>query len=257
MNILELIQAEYISLIFGGIGGIFTAWLTQRVLNKRGIFSYYVVHNKVGASTQDVVFGDVSVTWNNKPIQHLFLSTVELKNESLNDYENVVIRTYTDDTLLLTESSQIINTPNIIEWSEKYKKSIYVESGQEFSEIQRNIYLGQREYLIPVFNRGDSIKVSYLNAAKSDDVPNIWLAATIKGVRVKYRKPHNKIVGVAQPLAALNGALIGLIGVVPLVMFVSNAWIVAVVALVYGFSAIYPGAYAIKLFRKIKELIGS
>lgn len=99
MDILELVKNEYVSLIFGGIGGIFTAWLTQRVLNKRGVFSYYVIHNKVGASVQDAVFGNVSVTWNNESIQHLFLSTLDMKNESLNDYENVVVRTYTDDTL--------------------------------------------------------------------------------------------------------------------------------------------------------------
>jgi len=41
-NLFQLLQSEYISIIAGGIGGIVTAWLTQRILNKRGIFSYSV-----------------------------------------------------------------------------------------------------------------------------------------------------------------------------------------------------------------------
>ncbi len=70
--LLEIVKNEYISIIFGGLAGIITAWITQRVLNKRGLFSYFVNHNRVGISTEDTTFGNVSVTWNNSPIKHLF-----------------------------------------------------------------------------------------------------------------------------------------------------------------------------------------
>lgn len=256
MEILLLLKNQYISIIFGGLGGIVTAWLTQRVLNKRGVFSYYVHHNKIGTSTQDAVFGNVSVTWNNEPIQHLFLSTLQLKNESFNDYENVVITTYTDTTILLSESTQVLNTPNTIEWTDKYRKRLHVESGQKLSDLQSAIYFGQREYLIPVFNRGETIKINYLNAAKSENIPSIWISATQKGVRIKHRIPQNLILGVSQSHAALVGGFIGAVGVIPLVIFISNPWIIAIAAITYGFSALIPGAYTIKLFRKLREIIG-
>lgn len=256
MDLLQLFKNEYLSIVFGGLAGVLTSWLTQRVLNKRGLFSYYVNHNRVGMSTEDLTFGNVSVTWNNNPIQHLFFSTLELKNESLNDYENVVIRTYTDNTRLLSEATQILETPNIIEWTEKFKEQLHVETGQLPTDVQQKVYNGQREYLIPVFNRGQVAKISYLNSATSENAPSIWLSATIKGVRVKFRIPQEQIFGVPRSLAAISGVVIGLILIVPLVIYVPNTWVVASMAIVYGFAAQMPGAFFIKIMRRLREIIG-
>ncbi len=103
MNLLQLLTNEYISIIAGGLGGVITAWLTQRVLNKRGVFTYFVNHTRVGVSAENAIFGSVAVSWNGNSIPNLYLSTLEMKNESMNDYENVVVQAYTNDTKLLTE----------------------------------------------------------------------------------------------------------------------------------------------------------
>ena len=68
-------------LVVAGLGA-FLMFLIQKIVNKRGLFTYFVRHNKVGMSTEDAVFGTVRVTWNDSLIQHLYLSTIELKNES-------------------------------------------------------------------------------------------------------------------------------------------------------------------------------
>jgi len=256
MNFIEILRNEYLSIIFGGFAGIVTAWITQRVLNKRGLFSYYVNHNRVGISTEDTTFGNVSVTWNGNPISHLFFSTLDLKNESLNDYENVIIRPYTDNTRLLSESTQILDSPNILEWTEKFRDQLYVGNGQSPTAAQTAIYNGQREYLIPVFNRGQVIRISYLNSATSEEVPSIWLSATIKGVKVKFGIPREQIYGVSQPQAALTGVVIGLLLIIPLVVFIHNTWIVALLAISYGFIAQIPGAFLIKMAQKIREAVG-
>ncbi len=256
MDFIEILKNEYLSIIFGGFAGIITAWITQRVLNKRGLFSYYVNHNRVGISTEDKTFGNVSVTWNDNSINHLYFSTLDLKNESLNDYENVIIRTYTDNTRLLSESTQILESPNILEWTEKFRDQLFVENDQRPTEAQTAIYNGQREYLIPVFNRGQVIRISYLNSAISEEVPSIWLSATIKGVKVKFRIPREQIYGVSQPQAALTGVVIGLLFIIPLVVFIHNTWIVALLAISYGFVAQIPGAFFIKMVRKIREAVG-
>ncbi len=256
MDLIDLVRGEYLSIIFGGLGGIFTAWLTQKVINRRGLFSYFVTHNRVGMSSEDSLFGNVSVKWNNNPVNHLFLSTVELKNESLNDYENVIIQTYSDDTNLLSESTQILDTPNIIDWTEKFATKLHVTPGEDPTEAQHDIYNSQREYLIPVFNRGQQIRISYLNAAKSGETPTIWLSATLKGVKVKFQAPQNQIYEVPQPLAASVGVVLGLVGLIPLVIFVSNNWAVALIAISYGFIAQLPGVFVIKAYRKFREFIG-
>lgn len=255
-ELLQLFQNQYISVIAGGLGGIFTAWLTQRVLNRRGIFSYSVTHNRVGMTTEDPIFGAVAVTWNGNPISNLYLSTIEMKNESLNDYDNVVVHTYTSDTKLMTEQTQLLESPNILEWSEKYKKQLHVEAGSKPSESQWNIYNGQREYVIPIFNRGQTIKITYLNSGQNSSMPSIWLSIALKGVRLKFRGPQNQILGVPQGQAAFIGVLIGLLVLVALALLVSQPWVVAMTAMAYGFVAQIPGACAIKLLRRAREAVG-
>ena len=256
MEILEIIKSEYLSIIFGGTAGIVTAWLTQRILHKRGVFRYFVNHIRIGISTEDEIFGNVQVTWNNEPIRNLYLSTVEMKNESLNDYDNVTVKTYTNNTDLLTEQTQILNTPEIIHWTDKYKESITVKPGEEISDAKRNLYFGQREYNIPIFNRGQSVRITYLNSARHDEVPSIWLSVQKKGVKVKFSVPQNEILGVPQPHAAFAGVLIGLIGIFPLIIFVTNSWIIGFSAFIYGLIAQVPGAYSIKLIKRLRGYIG-
>lgn len=255
-ELLQLFQNQYVSVIAGGLGGIFTAWLTQRVLNRRGIFSYSVTHNRVGITTEDPIFGAVAVTWNGNTIPNLYLSTIEMKNDSLNDYEDVVVRTYTSDTKLMTEQTQLLETPNILEWSEKYKKQLHVEVGNTPTESQWGLYNGQREYVIPIFNRGQTIKITYLNSAQSPSIPSIWLSIALKGVRLKFRGPQNQILGVPQGQAAFIGVLIGLAVLVALALLASEPWVIAASAMAYGFVAQIPGAYAIKLLRRVREAVG-
>ena len=255
-ELVQLFQNQYISVIAGGLGGILTAWLTQRVLNRRGIFSYSVTHNRVGITTEDPVFGSVVVTWNGNTIPNLYLSTIEMKNESLNDYENVVVRAYTSDTKLMTEQTQLLETPNILEWSEKFRKQLHVEAGNNPTDSQWSLYNGQREYVIPIFNRGQTIKITYLNSAQSASMPSIWLSIALKGVRLKFRGPQNQILGVPQGQAAFVGVFIGLAVLVALALLASEPWVIATSAMAYGFVAQIPGAYTIKLLRRVREAVG-
>jgi hypothetical protein len=207
-------------------------------------------------SAEDKIFGSVVVSWNGHPMPNLFLSAIELTNESMNDYENVIISAYTSDTQLLSEQTQLLDTPNILEWSEKFKKQLHVEPGQLPNDSQKAIYFGQREYVIPVVNRGQKIRITFLNSAKGTEAPKIWLSASQKGVKIKFRVPQNQILGIPQPHAAFAGVVIGVVVIIFMVIFVTNLWVVAIAALIYGLIAQLPGAYVLKLLRKVREVIG-
>lgn len=259
MNLLQMIiQSDFFPAITGGIGGVITAWLTQRVISKSGVFTYFVNHLRVGISTEDAIFGTVAVSWNGNPIPNLFLSRLELKNESMNDYENVVIRAYTSDTLFLSEQTQILDSPNILEWSEDYKNKVHIEPNHEPTEQQRAIYHGQREYIIPIMNRGQAVRLTYLNSAKvqGNETPKIWLSVFKKGVKLKFRNPQSQIFGVPQPRAAFFGVFIGVAVIITLVLLVQNSWVIAISAFAYGLIAKIPGAFSIKFLQRIRELIG-
>lgn len=253
---IEILKTQYASVISGAIGGVLTAWLTHRVVHKRGTFSYHVNHSRVGITTDDAVFGKVEASWNGNKIQNLYISNVELTNESMNDYENVVVQVYTSDTQLLSESTQVGNGPDILEWTDKYKKRIVVAQNTEPTTAQRGIYFGQREYAIPVFNRGETVRLTYLNSAITAKAPTIWVAVAIKGVKLKFRVPQPLVLGVPKLRAAIVGGLVCLVVVIALLLTPTLHWLVALVALALGFFAQVPGAYAVRACRKLYNVIG-
>lgn len=87
-------------------------------------------------------------------------------------------------------------------------------------------------------------------------MPYIWLTVAQKGVKLKFRVPQNQILGVPQGQAALAGVLIGIIVFVALTLFFSEPWIIAIAAITYGLAAQFPGAYTIKVWRRMREVIG-
>ena len=64
MGDISFFTNKYALMVLSGLVGILITWITQRILNKRGVFSYFVTHNTVGTSTTDPVFGKIDVTWN-------------------------------------------------------------------------------------------------------------------------------------------------------------------------------------------------
>lgn len=256
MGLIDILKTEYLSVIAGAIGGVTTAWLAHRVLNKRGVFSYYVNHNRVGVTAEDAIFGNVTALWNGNQIPNLYISNVELTNESMNDYEGVVVQVYTSDTKLLTEQTQVLHSPNTLEWSDRYKQQLHVQPGSQPTAAQWNIFYGQREYVIPVLNRGQVTRLTYLNSANSINPPNIWMSVTRKGVKVKFRIPQPLLLGVPRPRAAIVGIVVCTAIIVGLLFTSTPQWIVALIALVLGLFAQLPGAYAVRLWRKLYNAIG-
>ena len=162
-----------VALVSTGLGA-FLMFLMQMIVNRRGLFTYLVRHDKVGTSTDDAVFGTVRVTWNHNLIHNLYLSVIELKNESQKDYENVVVKIFTN-----------------------------VATGAEATQDQVTLYSMQREYLLPTMNRGQVVRVAYLNAAHTEHEPTLGMDIVHKGVQTKLRVPQNVFMGVSQPQAAL------------------------------------------------------
>ena len=236
-------------------GGLVTLIIVQ-VMNRRARFSYYVEHARVGVSADDQVFGNVAVTWNGNPAPHLFLSTIELKNESLRDFQEVVAKVYTNNTGLLTEQTQIVDTTQIVKWSKEFEGTVLPRSGPA-TQIQIDMYHRTREYLIPIMNRGQIVRFSILNAPAPGVQPWIGLEVVHPGVKLKYTHPRPEILGVSQFAAALWGLILGFIALAIVIMFVDVVWIAALLCLVFGAVLTLPGALLIRFWYRLRDLLGS
>ena len=256
MDVALLDSRLIIALISTGLG-VFLMFLIQMIVNKRGLFTYVVWHNKVGMSTDDAVFGSVRVTWNNNFIHNLYLSVIELSNESQKDYENVVVNVFTKDTDLLSERSELVGTTRVLKWTGDFSNRLAVEPGAQPTQEQATLYNRQREYLLPTMNRGQVVHLAYLNAAHTEQQPTLWIGIVHKGVQLQLRVPHNVFMGVSQSHAAVVGSALGLLVVIAVVLLVDAVWVASVICMIYGLGVLLPGAVCIRSWRRLRDLLGS
>jgi hypothetical protein len=102
-------------------------------------------------------------------------------------------------------------------------------------------------------NRGQLIRFSFLNAAHTEAQPSIWLDVLHKGVKVKFRVAHNKIYGVSLPTASVYGTFLGFIFVGFIIVYVESIWAASMAAFLFGLFAVIPGAYFVKMCRRIRD----
>jgi hypothetical protein len=105
-------------------------------------------------------------------------------------------------------------------------------------------------------NRGQVVRFHFLNAARTQNPPSIWLDVLHKGVKLRFRVAHPEVLGVRLPLAALAGVISGFVFVGLVVAFVPSVWVAAICSLLYGLVAQIPGALLLKLWRLLREFIG-
>ena len=114
MDLETALNNRFILALLAAILGVVITLVTQRILGKRGLLTYFVWHSRVGVSADDAIFGSVRVTWNGNMVANLYSSALELRTESLKDYDNVIVRVFTNDTVLLTERTEVLGTTRIL-----------------------------------------------------------------------------------------------------------------------------------------------
>ena len=241
MNLAELIGGTPWAFVFSGLGGAAVTLLAQAWLRRRGVFTYHVTHSRVGVSADDPIYGSVGVTWNDNPANNLFFSVIELANESATDYESVVVRIFSNNTALLSESVFVADSVMPISYSDEYRRTIAVPPGQTPTPEQFAIYNSRREYLIPVLNRGQVVRLSVLNAAHEEGGPSIWLDIQHTGVICKFKPPGVHVLGVARSKAILVGSLFGLVTVTMLPGAIESDLFVALLSFLIGWLVLLPG----------------
>jgi hypothetical protein len=252
----QLAASEWLMRGFWAVIGVVLTLLTQVLLNKRGQFSYQVSHSQVGMSTDDPVFGSVRVTWNGKEMQDLFVSTLQLTNESLKDFDDVIVRVFTGDSQLLTEKTELADTTRLVEFSPTFMSTIHVPDGKRPTPEQEKLVAKRREYLIPLMNRGQSAHFNYLVAVAAGKQPSVFLEVLHKGVKVRFRPKFNELWGVPQPYAAVAGVIFCLAIYAATIQIVDDVWIASLAMLILGFVAQLPGTVLIKLWRFTRKSLG-
>lgn len=240
------------------IAGIVGTLLTNKLLNKTGVFGYTLTFDKLGVSVDDHIFGDVRAYWKGNQVSNLYLYTIELENSTSTDYENIELHIYSgDDTVILTERTEILDSPNIIQWSTEFEHQLAVPEGGEANEQAVNTYSHRREYILPVINRGQKLKFQYLCTKPNDfsDNPYIGIHSPSKGIKLKQRRTPwvviNPIWGGPVPVAIARALFLAVVVVLLCGVFVENVWVASAIAMIIGLGGQIFGAMLYKVERFI------
>lgn len=239
--------------VVSSIGTLVATIVATGLLAKRARFRYSVRPERIGMAADDPVFGAVRVQWRGTEVRNLYLVKLELENASAKDFENVVLTIYTgNDTLLLGERTWIVDAPDNVPWSPAFREQLMVPQGATPTAEQWQTYNHRREYLVPVLNRGQTLNLQYVCTRPHDDkAPMVFINAPVKGVRLVHQPRVNFILGVPTELAAVPGVAMAVLISAASAASLQQIWLVAVVSVLAGFTALPIGALVHKAWRRL------
>ncbi|MGV3707597.1 MAG: hypothetical protein ACO1Q7_02070 [Gemmatimonas sp.] len=239
------------------IGAVLGALLTivvQLSLAKRSRFSYTVRHDRIAFAADDAIFGTVRVLWNDRAVSNLYYSVLELHNDSLKDFEKIEVRVFTNNARLLTDTAGLAGSSYAIDWADSYKQRLKVAEGTDATIGQIQAHNSERVYTIPVMNRGQVVKFTYLVEALESS-PSIWMDTVHTGVKLRYGASPELFWGVSQGWAVVVGILMSAGIVVTCLRLTDSAVINAWVAFGASAVALNIGALVIKGWRYLRNSV--
>ncbi|HXU93613.1 MAG TPA: hypothetical protein VFP33_08155 [Gallionella sp.] len=243
--------------VAGGVGTL----LIAKIRNKTAYISFYWTSNRIALSANDSVFGDVRVTWQGMPVRNLHMFVFDVENTTTQDYENIDLRVYSDDeTLILNEKTEVIGSPYTVHWSKEYQSRQYVAPETQPTAPQLKEHHHNREYNIPVFNRDQKLRLSYLcNRPNDDELPMLFIATPSRGIKLKLaHSPSitlNPIWGVPIHAAMFRALAVSIVVVVASAAYIDNVLTASAVCMFVGLTGQIFGAALFKVERFIRNLV--
>ena len=239
------------------IGGGVVTFVVTTLLAKSARFRYSYNTERIAMAGDDPVFGAVRVQWRDTEVRNLYLITYEVENASLKDFENVGLTAYTgNDTMLLGERTEILDTPDIVPWSPSFQERLQVRPGEGPTADQWQTYNHRREYMVPVFNRGQKVVLAYVCTRPHDDeLPHVYIHVPVKGVRLDRQQTVNFILGVPGERALIPGLTAAVLISVASAAHFQSTWLAASVSLLAGSTGLLMGALLYKGGQKFRRKV--
>jgi hypothetical protein len=217
---------------------------------------YTVAHDRIGIAGNDPVFGEVSITWQGNSVGNLFSSVLTLTNDSSRDFSDLHVKVWTgNDTLLLNESTEVEGTTQFLKWEPKFAKALEAPNGARPSEQQFVIYHHNREYTIPVLNRGQSAVFRYLTTSVGGAKgPSVWAELQQAGLEAQFVPQIPLVHGVPQRFTIWLGLVACLAAVAGSTVLFTSVWTAASISCIFGLFAQGIGAVMFRALRFLKRL---
>ena len=268
----QALSDKLVVALVGAAAGMGGTLLVGVLWTRSARFRYSTRVDRIGTSADDHMFCTERVQWRNNDVRNLYIAVVEIENASSKDFEDVGLPIYTGkDTLLLSEQTRMIDSPNTVLWSPDFRARLEGPAGgvlDDFlTQAQWKIYNHRREYLVPVFNRGQVVEFRYACTRPGDDLlPNVFVNAPVKGVKLLHHQTTQFVLGavaadfqsiyaVPFELSLVRGTVSSLVISVLAAWFFEGSWIATAVVFLVGYTALLQGALISKATRRLWNAI--
>ncbi len=250
MNFTDLFSNTLAVSMLSLLAGALITTIATKIHAKTAVFRYSTRVERVALAADDRVFGTVRVSWHDQNVRNLYLVSVEIENASTRDFENVPLKVYpSGSTIMLNERTAVVNTPYIVKWAPEFAATLVVAPGGTLSEGQWNVYNHSREYLVPVFNRGQVLELSYLCTRPDDDeAPYVFVSTQLKGVVLKPQVRSNFVLGVPVQVTLPRGLMVATVAIVLCTLWLKTVWVASLIGVVVGLFAQFVGALGLIRF---------
>lgn len=256
ITIPDLVRTNFWPSTISAVVGAVIAYVASKLLGKTKRLRFSTNVERLALTADDPIFGSIRVTWGNNQVRNLFMARVEVENCSNHDFENVELKVYTgNETFLFSERSSVVNSPYIIPWTPEYKAILVVPAGGTPTPAQWNTYNHSRDYLVPVFNRGQLLQFSYLCSRPADDlVPGVFVSTQLKGAKLEQHVRAGFVLGVPLQTVIVRWVILSVFTVVACGFFLHKVWVGSLICMLVGLFAQYLGALMYKAERGIWNL---
>jgi hypothetical protein len=225
------------------------------------VLRWQAVHQPLGASGRDELFGTIEIRYNGQQVHNLFFTIVDLQNQSNNDLRDVDLNcVFTDGTRIYMAHGALQGSANRLPFADPFDSDLTRFLKAEADDPSRPALWAslsrRRDFRVAVLNRAASVRLAMLVQGPPGKQPTVNLACDHSGVRLVFRGPQDLIFGVPRGAAALTGLVAGLVTVGILVVVPVHAPIAAFVAFALGAVAAAIGAGLVRAARGFYRLLG-
>jgi hypothetical protein len=235
------------------LGGLLNQlWTRFRTRLRR--FAWKAWHNRIAVAANDAHMGQVTVQHDGVPVNNVHLSTVEVENDSSEDFQNISV------TLAFKEGSRILNSSALIQGD---LHAIPLDDAflKQFDGVAPEQLAGLVTYVvfaIPVFNRHQKANFNLLVTRDDANAPFVTVSCNHVGIRLEPKVIGLELDGVPFKLAAWVGIVATFVVVLLIIRFQRHPhpFGTPIYAWLLGVYCAKLGAGLVKAWRSFQRALG-
>lgn len=262
---LALLITALISLIIG--------LYLERFKTRLVFLKYRLLFQPLATSTQNDYWGNIEVLYNGQPTKHLNFITIEIKNDSNVDLQNVDVEIWVDtNSQILGHSGNYVESGNAIYLEQAYYSHFnsVIESHKQDTIQKHNDpqhitpkelidqirwIFSNKKFILPVLNRHDSIRLNLLVENFQGQVPEATVSVlhqSVKLLKEQEQAEKDKKLGIGM---IIWGIIIFIMSVVIVARFFTTAMTPLIIVGIIGSFYLLIGLIIHKVIEFIKYLL--